>query len=70
MTLLIVAGGVIAVVLALALWYDHRAKRRGARVQVSPNEALQSRVDVESIKNPYVQGGKQDWMTWRHRDRK
>jgi hypothetical protein len=27
-------------------------------------------MDVDSMKNPIVQGGKEDWMTWRQRDRK
>jgi hypothetical protein len=32
--------------------------------------AFQHRMDVDSMKNQMVQGSKQDWMTWRQRDRK
>jgi hypothetical protein len=65
-----IVGGIIIVVVGLAAWYDHRAKRRGWRVGASTEEAFQNRMDVESVKNPVVQGGKQDWMTSRQRDRK
>jgi hypothetical protein len=62
--------GVIVVSVGLAAWYDHRAKRRGWRTGASTEEALQNRIDVKSVKNPMLQGGKQDWMTWRRRDQK
>jgi hypothetical protein len=32
------------------------------------NEARNNRLDVKSIDNPMLQGGSQDWMTWRRRD--
>ncbi len=70
MIFLAVVGGVIIVALGLAGWYDHRAKRRGWRVGPSSEEAFQHRMDVESMNNPMVQGGKEDCMTWRQRDRK
>lgn len=66
---LAVVGGVIIVALGLAAWYDHRAKRRGGRVGASTEEALQNRMDLE-MNNPMVQGGNEDWMTWRRRDQK
>lgn len=65
-----IVGGVIVIALGLAARYDHRAKRRGLRVGVSTEEAFQHRMDVESMNNPMVQGGKEDWMTWRKRDQK
>jgi hypothetical protein len=70
MIFLAVVGGVIIIAVGLAGWYDHRAKRRGWRVGPSTGEAFQHRMDVESMNNPMVQGGKEDWMTWRQRDRK
>jgi hypothetical protein len=63
-----IIGGVVIVALGLAVWYDHRAKRRGQRVRASSNEALQNRMDVDSLRGQMAQGGKQDWMTWRQRD--
>ena len=54
---------------SVALGYDHRAKRRGWHVGASTEEALQHRMDVESITNPAMQVGK-DQMTWRQRDQK
>lgn len=65
-----VVGGIIVVALGLAIWYDRRAKRRGWRVGVSSEEAFQHRMDVKAIDNPTLQGGRQDWMTWRRRDQK
>lgn len=65
-----VVGGVIVVALGLAVWYDHRAKQRGWRVGPSTEEALQHRMDVESMNNPMVQGGDQGHLTWRQRDKK
>lgn len=62
-----VVGGVIIIAPGLAAWYDHRAKRRGWRVGASTGEALNHRMDVESISNPAMQVG-EDWMTWRQRD--
>jgi hypothetical protein len=35
MAFLIVAGSAIVVVVALAAWYDHRARRRGEQVTVT-----------------------------------
>ncbi len=70
MIVMAVIGGVIIIVLGLAAWYDHRAKRRGWRRRAFAEEAFQHRMDVDSMKNPMVQGGKEDWMTWRQRDRK
>ena len=69
MIVLAIIGGVILIILSLAAWYDHRVKRRGGRVGVSTGEALNHRMDVESIKNPAMQLG-EDWMTWRQRDQK
>ena len=43
---LIVVGGVIVVILALAALYDRQARRRGWRVGVSSDDALENRVDV------------------------
>jgi len=68
MIFLAVVGGLIIIALGLAAWYDRRAKRHGWRVGASTKEAFQHRMDVESMNNPMVQGGKEDWMTWRQRD--
>jgi FtsZ-interacting cell division protein ZipA len=72
MIVLIVIGAVIVVAFVLAGLYDHRAKKRGWRVGVSGEEALQNRMDVESMdNNPMALGGEQNsWMTWRKRDQK
>jgi hypothetical protein len=72
MLFIVVVGGVIVVAIALALVYDHRAKRRGWRVGASTEEALHNRVDVKALERggPSLQGGKQDWMTYRRRDRR
>ena len=70
MIILYIIVGAIVVSVSLAVWYDHRAKRRGWRVGASTDEAFQNRMDVDSMRNPIVQGGKQDWMTWRQRDQK
>jgi hypothetical protein len=72
MLFILVVGGVIVVAIALALLYDHRAKRRGWRVSASTEEALHNRVDVKALERggPSLQGGKQDWMTYRRRDRR
>jgi hypothetical protein len=69
MTLLSVVGGVIVVALVLAGWYDHRVKRRGGRVRDGGREADQRRLDVEAMKNPWLQGGQQDWKNWQERNR-
>ena len=69
MIFLAVVGGVIIIALGMAVGYDHRAKRRGWHVGASTEEALQHRMDVESITNPAMQVGK-DQMTWRQRDQK
>ena len=70
MIVMAVIGGVISIALGLAARYDHRAKRRGWRRRAFAEEAFQHRMDVDSMKEPIVQGGKEDWMTWRQRDRK
>ena len=70
MIVLAVIGGVIIIVLSLAAWYDRRAKRHGWHVGVSTGEALNHRMDVESMSNPNMQVGNEDWMTWRQRDQK
>jgi hypothetical protein len=54
MIFLAVVGGVIIIALGLAAWYDRRAKRRGWHVGASTGEALQHRMDVESIQNPAI----------------
>lgn len=69
MILLAIVGGVIIIALGLAVGYDYRAKRRGWHVGASTEEALQHRMDVESMTNPAMQVGK-DRMTWRQRDQK
>lgn len=65
-----VLGAVVVGAVGLAALYDYRARRRGWKVRASTEEALNNRLDVESVHNPYLQGGKQDWMTYRQRDRK
>lgn len=72
MLFILVVGGVMVVAIGLALVYDHRAKRRGWRVGASTEEALHNRVDVKALERggPSLQGGKQDWMTYRRRDRR
>ena len=70
MIVIAVLGGVIIIALGLAAWYDYRAKRRGWRRRAFAEEAFQHRMDVDSMEKPMVQGGKEDWMTWRQRDRK
>jgi hypothetical protein len=69
---ILVVVGVIVVGVGLAALYDYRAKRRGWRVGASTEEALNNRVDVKALERggPSLQGGKQDWMTYRRRDRK
>jgi hypothetical protein len=69
MIFLSVVGGVIVVALVLAGWYDHRVKRRGGRVRDGGREADQRRLDVEAMKNPWLQGGQQDWKNWQERNR-
>jgi hypothetical protein len=69
MIFLSVVGGAIVVALVLAGWYDHRVRRRGGRVRDGGREADQRRLDVEAIKNPWLQGGQQDWKSWQERNR-
>jgi hypothetical protein len=69
MIFLSVVGGVIVVALVLAGWYDHRVKRQGGRVRDGGREADQRRLDIESMKNPGLQGGQQDWKNWQERNR-
>jgi hypothetical protein len=66
----VIAAGIIAGAIGFAALYDYRARRRGWRVRASTEEAFNNRLDVEAIRNPYLQGGKQDWMTHRQRDRR
>lgn len=68
----VIAGGVIVGAIGFAALFDLRARRRGWRVSASTEEAFHNRLDVESLSHtgPFLQGGKQDWMTYRHRDRK
>jgi hypothetical protein len=64
---------VIGLAILAAVRHDLRARRRGTRVtsdKVMKNEAIQSRMDVESFHSPSVQGGSMDWATYRSRDRK
>lgn len=68
--LVVILGGVIAGAVGLAALYDYRARRRGWKVSASTTEAFNNRLDVAAVHNPYLQGGKQDWMTYRQRDRK
>jgi hypothetical protein len=68
MIILTISGGIIVAAFAGAAVYDYRARRRGWRVSPSTEEAFQNRMDVKAIDNPFLQGGKQDWMTWRKRD--
>jgi hypothetical protein len=68
MMFMAITGGVIAGSIALGMLYDWRARRHGWSVSASTEEALNSRLDVKAIHNPYLQGGTQDWMTYRHRD--
>jgi hypothetical protein len=70
MIFLAVVGGIIILAIALAVVYDHRARRRGWRVGPSTGEAFQNRLDVTASESPMLQGSKQDWMTHRQRDRK
>lgn len=72
MLFIVVVASVLVVAITLALIYDHRAKRRGWRVGASTEEALHNRVDVKALERggPSLQGGKQDWMTYRRRDRR
>ena len=70
MVVLEVLGGTFAVMLGLAFWYDRRQRRRGSRVSASTGEALNSRLDIESVDFQGLAGGKQDWMTHRQRDQK
>ena len=64
---------VIVLAIAIALRHDIRERRRGSRFASSKdmkNEAIQSRMDVESFHAAPLQGGSMDWATYRHRDRK
>jgi hypothetical protein len=67
----VIAGGVILGAIGLGVLYDYRGRRRGWRVSASTEEAFHNRLDVESLSRsgPFLQGGKQDWMTYRQRDR-
>ena len=64
-------GVPLLAIAAVALWVDHRDKGRGRRSGTwdMQNEAFHSRMDIESYDNPMIQGGTQDWATYRHRDR-
>ena len=63
--------GVVVLAIMIAVRSDLRARHRGERVASSKdmkNEAIQSRMDVESFHSPSVQGGSMDWATYRSRD--
>jgi hypothetical protein len=69
----LIVGLVIAFAILVALRSDLRERRRGSRVASSKdmkNEAIQSRMDVESFHAAPLQGGSMDWATYRSRDRK
>jgi hypothetical protein len=69
----LIAGLVIVFTIMIALRSDLRERRRGSRMASSKdmkNEAIQSRMDVESFHSPSIQGGSMDWATYRSRDRK
>jgi hypothetical protein len=68
MIILIIIGAIIVAGFAWAAVYDYRAKQRGQRVGVSTEEAFHNRLDVKAVDSPFLQGGKQDWMTHRRRD--
>jgi hypothetical protein len=64
---------VVGLAILAAVRHDLRARHRGTRVasdKAMKNEAIQSRMDVESFHSPSVQGGSMDWATYRSRDRK
>ena len=65
-----IVGGILLAGIGLAALYDYRARRRGWNVSASTEEAFNSRLDIESVHNPALQGGSQNWMTYRQRDRK
>jgi hypothetical protein len=65
----VIVGGLLLGVVGLGALYDYRARHRGWRVSASTEEAFNNRLDVQAIQNPFLQGGKQDWMTYRKRDR-
>jgi len=69
MIILAFFGGILVAAVVAAVIYDHRARRRGWRVGVSSDEAFQNRLDVEATDNPFLQGGKHDWMTYQQRDK-
>jgi len=68
MIILVIFGGSVVATLAVAAVYDYRARRRGWRVSASTEEAFHNRMDVKAIGDPFLQGGRQDWMTYRKRD--
>lgn len=68
MIVMAVIGGLIVVALAVAGWYDYRARRRGRRFRLTANEALQNRIDSEVRANPFLNGGPQSWVPQRERD--
>jgi hypothetical protein len=69
MIFMVSIGGVIAAVIVAGAVYDYRARRRGWRVNPSTDEAFQNRLDIKATDSPFLQGGTQDWMTYRQRDR-
>ncbi len=61
MSLFIVIGSIIVVVLALVVWYDHRARRHGWRVGVSTAGARANRTEVlQASLGPIVQCAERD----------
>jgi hypothetical protein len=57
----LIAGGIIVGAIGLGAVYDYRTRRRGNRVSVTTDAALDHLLDVD------LQGGK-DSMTDRYRD--
>ena len=67
----VVIAGVALAIIGVSILYHRTAAKRGHRSRDSwqiSNEALNNRLDVKAIRNPGLQGGSQDWMTYRHRD--
>ena len=71
---LVIVGSVIGVLLAGAVVYDLRARRRGLAVRggrALEQEATHSRIDLTVPPfEPSREPGQQDWATYRSRDRK
>jgi hypothetical protein len=61
MIVLAVVGGIILALLAVAGWYDYRARARGTRFRLTGREAYQNRVDAQMRADPILGGSPQDW---------